>query len=166
MYRKRSFEVQKLFFLVARLWVGLAFIGMAIDIMMQWHEVTEAFVDQVGLVQCVASGWHCKLVGWMHTSSGLFVGLGVGLSLLGGLLILIGYRVSIASFFLLLVLGFQVVFLHPFWLLEGAERGQAVAFLWSAIVNAGALLFCMGLSKKKPPTEKWVDEPESRGPMS
>ena len=158
--------MQKIFFLIARLWIGLAFIGMAIDIIMQWHEVTEAFVDQLQLVECVASGLHCKFMGWMHHSSGLFVGIGVGVSLIGGLLILVGYRVRIASFALILLLTLQVIFLHPFWLLEGAERGQAVAFLWSSIVNAGALFFCMGLSKKKLPIEKFDDPPESHGPMS
>lgn len=139
---------QKVIVLIARIWIGLAFIGMGIDMIMQWREVKEAFVDQLQLVECVANGFHCRVVGWMYAWSGLFVGSGVALSLICGFLILVGYRVRLASFILIVLLAFEVVFIHPFWLLEGAERGQAVAFLWSIVVEVGALLFCMGLSKK------------------
>lgn len=140
----------KFVLLVARLWVGLAFVGMGIDIFMQWSGVVDAFVDQLHLVECVASSLHCRLATWMHAAGGLFVGIGAGLSLVGGLFILAGYRVRIASCVLLGLIACQIVFLHPFWLLEGAERGAAVAFLWNAIVSAGALIFCMGYSKKTP----------------
>lgn len=156
MKKKVDFNVnvgQRIFFLIARIWIGLAFIGMAIDIITQWHGVNEAFVDQLQLVECVAKSLHCRLIGIMHGSSSLFLGLGVGVALIGGLLILVGYRVKIASLMLLALIAIQVVFLHPFWLLEGAERGQAIAFLWSSAVNVGALFFCMGFARKKDPKE-------------
>lgn len=138
----------KFIFIIARLWVGLAFVGMGIDIFMQWTGVVDAFIDQLHLVECVANSLHCRLISWMHSAAGLFVGIGAGLSLVCGLLILAGYRVRSASLVLLCVIACQIIFLHPFWLLEGAERGAAVAFLWNAIVSAGALIFCMGYSKK------------------
>lgn len=74
--------------------------------------------------------------------------------ILAGLSLLFGFRTRISAILLMLVVVQEVLYLHPFWMLEGLEKGQAIGAIWGAFVQLGALLFCFfntGSRQKEPP---------------
>ena len=73
--------------------------------------------------------------------------------ILAGLSLFFGFRIRISAILLMLVVAQEVLYLHPFWMLEGLEKGQAISATWGAIVQLGALLFCVfnASSKQKEP---------------
>lgn len=134
--------------LLGRLCVAAAFLGMGIDIFWNWSQAHEAFVDQLQLVHCVASGVYCKLLHLVHKLSFIVLGFNTVLMSLCGLTLLFSFKPRLSAFLLMLVLVQEVFFLHPFWLFEGLERGQSILYIWGAAVQFGALLFCFSIPCK------------------
>ena len=140
--------------LFSRTIIAAAFVGMGLDILFNWGLAHEAFVDQLQLIHCVASGLHCHLINFVHTMSFLTLGVNTLIMILAGLSLLFGFRVLISAILLMLVVVQEVIYLHPFWTLEGLEKGQAIGAIWGAIVQLGALMFCFfsaSVARKEPP---------------
>jgi len=135
--------------LMGRFCVALAFFGMGVDILLNWSAAHEAFIDQLQLVHCVASGAYCKFLHLVHRASFIVLGFNALLMSFCGLALLFSFKPRLAATLLILVLAQEIFYLHPFWLFEGLERGQSITYMWGAGVQLGALLFCLSIPSKK-----------------
>jgi putative oxidoreductase len=62
------------------------------------------------------------------------------IDLLGGLLVLLGYKTRIAAVVLIVFVILTIFFAHPFWTFEGAPRAANQVQFYKNLVIIGALL--------------------------
>lgn len=67
----------------------------------------------------------------------------IGFILVGSLFVVLGFRVRLGAFLLLVFLGLATYYFHDFWKLKGAaQQAELIHFLKNSSI-AGALLFLM-----------------------
>jgi len=134
---------QVLLSVLGRIALSSLFIMSGINHILNWKASEEMLV----IALC---DWHVHADGIPHACEAItfaldwvpvLLGVAVGLLLIGGLFVLLGFRARLGAFFLILFLVPASVIMHPFWTLIGNPRVvQQIAFTKNIAILGGLLL--------------------------
>lgn len=135
--------MKKTLIYIARGLLSLIFLFAGVGKLMNWQGTVDAlsmsfsnwYMHLEGTV--LSSDAHELLVG----SSATLLGVATFLELLGGLLLLLGFRVRWGAFFLLLFLLPTTIIMHSFWFEIGSDMHKELAIFLKNLALMGALLY-------------------------
>ncbi len=120
---------------------------------MRWLQVITMFVGRVLLSLIFLYGAFLSITNWdatmgMVTAKGLtyvswFLGAAVALQILGGLFLLVGYKVRLGAFFLIVFLIPVTIIMHDFWSLTDASRQLQTIMFGKNLAILGGLLYVL-----------------------
>lgn len=134
----RSFSL-----LVGRICMSLIFLLAAFEKLLNWHDTEKMLIStlsewqvHMGPFQLIQNSL-TFLVSW----SSLLLVLAVSCELLGGLLILIGFKERFGAILLILFLIPTTLLFHSFWFLEDAARELQMTLFLKNLAIMGGLIF-------------------------
>ncbi|MCH9629269.1 MAG: hypothetical protein S4CHLAM107_10600 [Chlamydiia bacterium] len=86
------------------------------------------------------TAWASNAMRFLMGHAPILLGVSIFLQLLGGVLVLFGWRMRIGLFFLILTNFPELMLTHPFWLLDGAQRDQELMLFLQHLAIFGGLL--------------------------
>lgn len=148
--------VQNLIGFLGRVCICAIFLSSAMQKLLHWGSTKEAVLRGVD-VYLTAPGIFLRLhevflVISQHLP--LFLGIAIGLEILGSLLILLGLNVRLGAFFLLLFLVPATILIHHFWFLEGKEQLLEMTMFLKNVAIAGGLLTLLAFGSGEPAKPK------------
>ncbi len=151
--------LQLLIQFLGRICLSVFFILSAIYQILDWQGTEAALTNAISDI----NGYHEMGIDFLRPSldfisvnTSLFLAIGIGLELIGGLLIFLGLNPKVGAFFLALFLIPTTLLFHHFWLLQGHEKEIQLAMFFKNISILGGvfLLLATGSSKKAPPKKE------------
>lgn len=136
-------SMNKTFLFIARGCFSLIFIVAGVGKLMNWQGTVDSLV-------LTFSEWHMHLEGTLISSdiyealvSSAYGILGVAtfFEIVGALLILIGFKVRMGAFLLLLFMIPVTLIMHPFWFSVGSEMHRELSIFLKNLSLIGALLY-------------------------
>lgn len=123
-----------------RLLISLIFIVSGLNKIFDWQTMEKALVGAICQWQSSADGIEMtgKLTEKLLPYVPVLLGIATFLELAGGLLVLIGVKMKLGAWFLLLFLIPTTLVFHPFWLMQGGKHDlELVMFLKNAAICVG-----------------------------
>ncbi len=135
--------MKKVFFMLGRICLSLVFICWVANQILNWDLTHQAFVTSLcdwivypGLPDQVQ-----KLFNLFLSYSSLLVVLGAIFAGLGGLLVLLGFKIRLGAILLILFLIPMTIIMHAFWMYNGAvQESQMGMFLTNISILGGLLI--------------------------
>lgn len=135
--------LKKFVLFLGRFCLSALFIISAIQKIFNWRATEESVFNQMcewSLAPSVGTGVQSLfegMMGWIP----LLMGLHIVLELVGGISMILGIRVRLAAFLLILALLPATLLYHNFWMLEGDNAAlQAIMFLKNLSILGGLLV--------------------------
>lgn len=136
---------------LGRFFLSLIFISSGINQIMNWQEteleMTNAFHDCLNLTMGVDFVQNILLFG-VSSISFLLVSA-IFLQIVGGLSVLLGIKVRLGAFLLIVFLAPATLLFHHFWLLQGPDRQQQMIELMKNVSILGGLFVLLAYGKGK-----------------
>ena len=134
--------IQKFTAFFGRLFLSFIFLISGVDKLVSWEHTKDILVS-------VLDDW-LLYVGGLHWAEPIFeqmlayapflLGLAAAFEIVGGLLLLFGYRVRLGAFLLFLFLVPATIIFHHFWFLASEERDLQLAMFLKNVAILGGLL--------------------------
>lgn len=141
---------QRAFIFLGRISIGILFIFLAIDKILNWQEAEKELLTALGNWQGYTStftflqSFFNMLLEWVPATLLFFSSL----QLLGGILLFFNIKTKFGAFFLAVITFFITLIYYPFWLWEIDMNRYAVNFFKNLGI-LGGLLYILGSPKKK-----------------
>ncbi len=138
---------RRISFLIGRILISLIFILSGIGKIMNWHEINEELMMKLchwhSVLETYAFG--ADLVEPLITSPSILQGIAVVLELAGAIFLILGYRIRLGAFLLLLFMVPVTLIYHDFWFQEGAQvQTELVMFLKNLAIIGGLIIIAFG----------------------
>lgn len=131
---------------VARFLISAVFLASAVKTILNWDETEKNLMgimcdwQMYGSFSDDVQACFSSLTPW----SPLLLGIAALLTLVGGLLVLLGVKEKWGAFMLILFLIPATILYHPFWFLDGEARElQTILFLKNLAIFGGLLLMIL-----------------------
>lgn len=131
------------FLLLARLSLSLIFLISGFNQLLNWYGSEKMLITAL-------SDWQGHIGSFMLIQNGLtflvsrsspLLAVGIALEILGGLMILTGFKDRLGAVFLILFLIPSTLLFHDFWFLEDAVRELQVTMFLKNLALIGSLVF-------------------------
>ena len=155
---------------LGRLFMSLIFIMSAVNKIIDWQNTERGFVS-------LLCDWHsyvsfsmplqkffAVLLPWVP----FILIIATVIELIGGILLLLGYKVRLGVFLLLIFFIPTTILFHQFWFLEGLRRDMQFVIFFKNIAIMGGLLYVLAFGAKKSnssefPSNTSIDNPHLGG---
>jgi len=127
---------------VGRVFISLFFIITSLEKIFDWQVSGQKFVSDLALLHSHLSktSWGTFFIEAILPFATTLLTIIIIFELVGGFLLLIGIRVRLGAFLLIVVLIFTTLLSHYFWVLEGEQRSlQLIQFLKNLAILGGLL---------------------------
>jgi putative oxidoreductase len=134
---------------IGRLCLGFVFIVSAISQMLDWQKAEQSimngFADWMGYAY--QNHWLQKLFELLVPWIPLLLLIAIILEILGGLLLILGVKVRLGSFLLILVLVPSTLLFNYFWMKQGASKDIQLSIFLKNVSIFGGLLLLLAYGK-------------------
>lgn len=137
---------------ISRVCISLFFVISSLSQIFDWqsyeHEITMTLVDWQAYLEGI--GWASDVMRFLMSYAPILLGVAICFQLLGGILVLFGWRLQLGLFLLIVTNLPELLLSHPFWLLDGNQRDtELMLFLQHLAIFGGLLaLFAFGRGRR------------------